>query len=70
MAFAGMQPLGGLLIGILSQYIGTPNTLMTEGIAAIIIALIFMPFLRKDILKEKDKLALLELEDPSATLND
>ena len=70
MAFAGMQPLGGLLIGMLSQYIGTPNTLMAEGIAAIIIALIFMPFLRKDILKEKDKLALLELEDPSATLND
>jgi len=70
MAFAGMQPLGGLLIGTVSQYIGTPNTLLAQGIAAIVIALVFMPFLRKDILNEKDKIKLLELEDPSVTLND
>ena len=46
MAFFGMQPLGKLLIGIVSQYIETPNTILAEGIAAILIAFIFLPFLR------------------------
>jgi MFS family permease len=61
---AGLQPLGGLLIGTVSQYIGAPNTIIAEGIAAILIAVIFFPFLRKDLLKEKDKVKLIELEDP------
>ncbi len=65
MAFFGMQPLGGLFIGTVSQYIGAPNTILAEGIAAIVIAVIFLPFLRKDILKEKDKIKLVELEDPT-----
>ena len=69
MAFFGMQPLGALLIGTVSQYIGAPNTLIAEGIAAIIIALIFLPFLRKDILKKKDEITLIELEDPSVNTN-
>ena len=54
MAFFGMQPLGGLLVGTVSQYIGAPNTILAQGIAAIVIAVLFLPFLRKDILKEKD----------------
>ena len=58
MAFFGMQPLGGLLIGTVSQYIGAPNTILAEGIVAVLIALLFLPFLRKDILKEKDKIEL------------
>jgi MFS family permease len=66
MAFFGMQPLGGLLIGTVSQYIGAPDTILAEGIAALLIAVLFLPFLRKDILKEKDKIKLVELED-SAT---
>ena len=65
MAFFGMQPLGGLLIGTVSQYIGAPNTILAEGIAAILIAFIFLPFLKKDLLKEKDKITLVELEDLS-----
>jgi MFS family permease len=69
MAFFGMQPLGGLLIGSISQYIGAPNTILAEGIAAILIALLFMPFLREDILKEKDKIKLIELEDTSVNTN-
>ena len=69
MAFFGMQPLGGLLIGTVSQYIGAPDTLLAEGIAAILIAFIFLPFLSKDILKEKDKIKLVELEDPSVKIN-
>ena len=69
MAFFGMQPLGALLIGTVSQYIGAPDTIIAEGIAAIIIALIFLPFLRKDILNKKDKITLIELEDPSVKTN-
>jgi MFS family permease len=66
MAFFGMQPLGGLLIGTVSQYIGAPNTILAEGIAALLIAILFLPFLRKDILKEKDKIKIVELEDSAA----
>jgi MFS family permease len=69
MAFFGMQPMGGLLIGTVSLYIGAPDTILSEGIAAILIAIIFLPFLRKDILKDKDKIELVELEDPSVTVN-
>ena len=69
MAFFGMQPLGGLLIGTISQYIGAPNTILAIGIAAILIAVIFLPFLRKDILKGKDKIKLIELEDPTVNTN-
>lgn len=36
MLFFGMQPLGGLLIGFLSQHIGTPDTVLIEGIAALL----------------------------------
>ena len=65
MAFFGMQPIGGLLIGTISEYIGAPDTLLAEGIAALVIAVCFLPFLRKDILREKDEIKLIELEDPA-----
>ena len=65
MAFFGMQPIGGLFIGTISQYIGAPNTILAEGIAAVLIAIIFLPFLRKGFLKEKDKIELIELENPT-----
>jgi MFS family permease len=58
MAFFGMQPLGALLIGALSGYIGTPNTILAEGIAAIVILIIFLPYLRKDKIRRKEKDAL------------
>ena len=69
MAYFGMLPLGGLMIGVVSQYIGAPNTILAEGILAILIAFVFLPFLRKDILEEKDKLTIIELEDPAVTIN-
>ncbi len=65
MAFFGMQPLGGLLIGILATYIGTTNTILGQGFAAIVIALVFFPFLRKDLLKKEDEIKLVALEDPA-----
>ena len=44
MAFFGMQPLGGLLVGTVSHFMGTPNTILAEGISAIVIALSFYFF--------------------------
>jgi MFS family permease len=69
MAFFGMQPLGGLLIGAVSQYMGAPNTILAEGIAAILIAILFLPFLKREIVSKKDKIRLLELEDPMVITN-
>lgn len=43
MAYFGMLPLGGLLIGFVSHYLGTPNTILAEGIAALLIAAFFYP---------------------------
>jgi MFS family permease len=65
MAFFGMQPVGGLLIGTLSHYLGAPNTLLIEGLATLLIALIFFPFLRRDLLKRKHKMKLEQLEERS-----
>ncbi|MBV8254141.1 MAG: MFS transporter [Chitinophaga sp.] len=37
MVFFGLQPLGGLLVGAISQYIGTPDTVLMEGIFTLIV---------------------------------
>jgi len=64
MSVFGMLPLGSLLTGAISQQIGAPSTLLCQGIIALIIALVFSSFLRKDKLnkKEMDKLPELETE--------
>lgn len=55
MAYFGMLPLGSLLIGFVSQHIGSPDTLLCEGLIAIAIAAAFAKFLLKDrrVLKNK-----------------
>lgn len=53
MAFFGLEPLGGLLVGTISKYAGTPCTVLGQGIAAILIGIVFLPLLNKDRLKEK-----------------
>lgn len=45
MAFFGMQPLGGLLVGIVSQRIGTPDTVMLQGIITLLIGGLFLRYL-------------------------
>jgi len=45
MAIFGMMPLGSLLVGTVSQHIGAPATVLCQGIAAIIIAIVFAKFL-------------------------
>jgi MFS family permease len=58
MAFFGMQPIGGVVVGAVSKWIGTPDTLMAEGICALLIGLMHFRFLRKQKLKEKQKAPL------------
>jgi len=47
MAFFGMQPLGGLIIGIVSQHIGVENTVLFQGIIAILVGALHLRFLHK-----------------------
>ncbi|NHA04324.1 MFS transporter [Mucilaginibacter sp. HC2] len=67
MAFFGMQPLGGLLVGSVSQWIGTADTVMLEGIVALIIGFLHFRFLRKTNL-QKDTVHTLE-QQPINTLS-
>ena len=63
MAIFGMLPLGSLLTGFVSEHIGAPNTLLCQGIVALIIAVTFSGFLRKDKLNKKGMQELEEAED-------
>jgi len=47
MAFFGMQPLGGLIIGFISQKIGVEDTVMAQGIVALLIGVFHFRHLRK-----------------------
>jgi MFS family permease len=47
MAYFGMLPLGSLLVGAISQYIGAPNTMLIEGICALLMVALFWSFLTK-----------------------
>jgi MFS family permease len=60
MAFFGMQPLGGLLVGSLSKWIGTTNTLLGQGIAALFIGLLHWRHLNQEKMKETAGLRLRE----------
>jgi MFS family permease len=48
MAYFGMLPVGSLLVGTVSQYIGGPFAILCQGIIALIIVAIFYKFLKQD----------------------
>lgn len=62
MAYFGMLPVGSLFIGTVSEQIGAPNTIMAQGILALVIAVLFSGFLRKDKLNRKKMVKLKEEE--------
>jgi MFS family permease len=62
MAFFGMQPIGGLLVGSISKWIGTTDTLMGEGVAALLIGLLHWRYLHREKLKAQHA-ALLEQQE-------
>ena len=49
MAFFGMQPLGGLLVGFVSQHIGVQDTVLAEGIIALLIGVLHIRFIRRNL---------------------
>lgn len=51
LAFFGMLPLGSLLISTLSQHIGAPKTMLCQGIAALIITIVFYRITIKNLQK-------------------
>jgi len=53
MAFFGLQPIGGLLVGSVSKWIGAPDTILAQGIAALLIGLLHIRFLRKEKLRQQ-----------------
>lgn len=63
MAFFGMQPIGGLLVGSAADAVGAPLTVLLQGIATLIIGVAFFPFLRKDILQRKQRMKLRQVEE-------
>ena len=60
MAFFGMQPVGGLLVGFVAEGIGAPLTLLAQGMATLAIALVFFSFLRKGNLSPKSKMPVAQ----------
>ncbi len=57
MAFFGMQPLGGLIIGYASQHIGVQNTVMAEGFIAVMIGVMHVIFIRRNKQLQAEALA-------------
>jgi MFS family permease len=53
MVLFGLPPLGGLLIGLLSQYIEVENIILAEGIMALLIGLLHFRFLRHHRMKSR-----------------
>jgi MFS family permease len=47
MAFFGMIPLGSLLVGAVSGWLGAPATLLGQGVLALVIGAVFYPYLTK-----------------------
>lgn len=47
MAAFGMIPIGSLFIGMVSKYIGAPNSLMIQGVIALIIAVSFYVYFKR-----------------------
>ncbi len=69
MAFFGMQPVGGFIVGTTAHIIGAPLTVLGQGIATLAIAFLFFPFLRKDILLRKQRMKLRQMEQQVAEKN-
>lgn len=54
MAFFGMMPLGSILVGTISKYAGAQNTLLGQGIMALIIVGLFWKHLTRPIGRHND----------------
>ena len=60
MAFFGMQPLGGLVVGALSKWIGVADTLMGEGIFALLIGMLHWRYLHREKLRQQHEMPAID----------
>lgn len=60
MVMFGLFPIGSLIIGAISQKVGAPDTILAQGIIAVIIAIVFTRFLQTDNLKKENKVQFQE----------
>ncbi|WP_428230890.1 MFS transporter [Flavobacterium sp.] len=67
MAAFGMIPIGSLFIGMVSKYIGAPNSLMIQGIIALIIAISFYVFFKRK--KKTQEIAIPIHTEEADTIN-
>ncbi len=68
MVFFGMQPLGGLLIGFVSQNVGVKNTVLAEGIIALLIGWLHILFLRNNKIRKMNAAPSLENQPAEVAL--
>ncbi|MDP4286079.1 MAG: MFS transporter [Bacteroidota bacterium] len=61
MAFGGMLPIGSLLIGLLAHLTSAPFTILTEGLAGIIVIVSFIPAFKKSTKRAQRKAARLKM---------
>ena len=52
MAIFGMLPLGSLLVGGVSEHIGAPATVLAQGVISLVLALTFIKFLTKRLVRQ------------------
>ncbi|MFI2743690.1 MFS transporter [Zhouia sp. PK063] len=52
MAMLGMAPIGSIFIGIISEYFGAPQTLLFQGVAGLILTIIFTFLFYKQLKKQ------------------
>ena len=62
LAYFGMMPLGSLLVGAVSQQMGAPDTLLCQGVVALLIAAVFSNFVKKELFEKKEKAIVEETE--------
>ena len=68
MAFFGMQPLGGLFIGFVSEHIGVKNTVLAEGIIALLIGILHVRFLQRRKVKKVNAVPSMDKQPPAIVI--
>ncbi len=63
MAFGGMQPIGNFLVGSLAHAIGAPWTVFIQGVAGLLVVIIFIPAFQKSARRDFIKEMRIELRN-------
>ncbi len=68
MAFFGMQPLGGLLVGFVSQHIGVQDTVLVQGMIALVVGILHFRFLKHHQPQQVNKTPIAQPQVAEAAL--